>query len=100
RVKRFAIRPGSGGRGTMPGGNGVIREIEFLRPASLSVLTQHRTTRPYGQAGGGDGQPGVQWLERATGERIDLASIDAAEVENGDRFIIETPGGGGWGTPE
>jgi 5-oxoprolinase (ATP-hydrolysing) len=97
RVERFALRPGSGGAGRHRGGDGVVRELTFLEPMSLSLLTQHRVERPYGLAGGEAGQPGRQRVVRAGGERLDLASVDGCEVLPGDRLILETPGGGGWG---
>lgn len=97
RINRFNIRRGSGGRGTHRGGDGVIREIEFLQPVSLSVLTQHRVQPPFGCEGGESGQVGRQRVNRADGANVELASIDGCEVNPGDRLIIETPGGGGWG---
>ena len=97
RLNRFAIRHGSGGRGAYRGGDGVTREIEFLEPVSLSVLTQHRLQRPFGCAGGERGQVGRQCIIRADGSTVNLASIDGCEVGPGDRLIIETPGGGAWG---
>ncbi len=95
RLHRFAIRWGSGGCGLHRGGNGVIREIEFLEPMDLSVLTQHRVERPFGLDGGESGQPGRQRLFRADGSEVQLTSIDGRDVRIGDRLIIETPGGGG-----
>lgn len=100
RVERFAVRPGSGGRGRHPGGDGVVRELTFLEPMSLSLLTQHRVERPYGLAGGEPGQPGRQRVIRAGGAVEELASVAGCEVAAGDRLILETPGGGGWGEPE
>ena len=99
RLERFAIRRGSGGAGQWPGGDGAIREIVFLAPCSLSILTQHRTAGPYGAAGGSPGQPGIQRLIRADGRAEPLDPIDARELGAGDRLILETPGGGGWGPP-
>lgn len=99
RVERFAIRRGSGGRGRTAGGDGVVREITFLAPMSLSLLSQRRVVAPYGMEGGGAGALGRQTLYRATGEIEPLAGIDAREVLPGDRVVIETPGGGGWGAP-
>jgi 5-oxoprolinase (ATP-hydrolysing) len=99
RVERFAIRRGSGGAGTRSGGDGVVRALRFLAPMRLSVLTQHRVERPFGIDGGEPGLPGSQRVERADGTRVDLAPIDGADLEPGDRFVIETPGGGGWGVP-
>jgi len=100
RLERFALRPGSGGRGRHPGGDGVVRELTFLAPMSLSLLTQHRIERPYGAAGGEPAQPGRQQLVRAGGDVLELPSIAACEVAPGDRLVLETPGGGGWGEVE
>jgi 5-oxoprolinase (ATP-hydrolysing) len=97
RVERFEIRAGSGGSGRWPGGDGAIRELTFLEPMSLSLLTQHRVERPYGMEGGEPGRRGAQRLVRASGEVVQLAPIDGAEVGEGDRLILETPGGGAWG---
>jgi 5-oxoprolinase (ATP-hydrolysing) len=97
RVERFGIRAGSGGAGAHRGGDGAVRELTFLRPMSLSVLTQHRAEGPYGAAGGHPGSPGRQRVIRATGEVVELGSVDGTEVEAGDRLLLETPGGGGWG---
>ncbi len=99
RLHRFAIRRGSGGAGRFSGGDGAVREIEFLAPMSLSLLTQHRVEAPYGVEGGRPGETGRQRLVRAAGEVEDLAGIEAREVGPGDRLILETPGGGGWGEP-
>lgn len=96
RLERFAIRRGSGGAGRWRGGDGAVRELTFLEPMSLSLLTQHRVEQPYGMAGGAPGSPGRQRLVRASGEMEELASVDGREVEPGDRLILETPGGGGW----
>ena len=99
RVERFAVRTGSGGAGRWPGGDGVVRELSFLQPLSLSLLTQHRVEAPYGIQGGHPGAVGSQRLVRASGEVEFLAPIDGREVEPGDRLILETPGGGGFGPP-
>jgi 5-oxoprolinase (ATP-hydrolysing) len=96
RVERFEIRRGSGGAGRWPGGDGAVREIAFLKPMSLSVLTQHRVERPYGGAGGEPGAAGRQTVVRADGGSFELAPVDGCEMEPGDRLILETPGGGGW----
>jgi 5-oxoprolinase (ATP-hydrolysing) len=97
RLERFAIREGSGGGGQYRGGDGAVREITFLEPMTLSVLSQHRKLGPYGLSGGEAGKPGAQRVVRATGETVTLAPVDGLEVGPGDRFILETPGGGGWG---
>ena len=98
RLERFAIRHGSGGAGRWRGGDGAIRELVFLAPMSLSLLSQHRVEAPYGVDGGAPGQTGRQRLVRASGEVEDLVSIDGREVAPGDRLLLETPGGGGWGS--
>lgn len=99
RVERFAVRRGSGGAGLFQGGDGLVRALLFLEPVSLSILSQHRTVRPYGLSGGQPGMPGRQWVERASGERVELGPIDGCELQAGDRLIVETPGGGGVGEP-
>ena len=96
RLHRFAQRPGSGGVGQYPGGDGIVRELEFLEPVSVSLLTQHRKKGPYGCLGGGRGSPGAQRLIRA-GAVTSLDSLASLEAQRGDRLIIETPGGGAWG---
>jgi 5-oxoprolinase (ATP-hydrolysing) len=100
RVERFAVRRGSGGAGRWRGGDGATRELVFLEPVSLSVLTQHRAEGPYGVDGGKPGAPGRQRVFRATGETLELASVDGCEVGPGDRLLLETPAGGGWGRPD
>lgn len=99
RLREFAIRKNSGGTGQWQGGNGVIREFEFLAPLTVSLLTQHRHQPPYGMAGGHPGQTGQQTLLRE-GQTTLLASSSSFPVMPGDRVRIETPGGGGWGMPE
>ena len=96
RLRRFEIRSGSGGLGIHRGGEGLIREFEFLKPLTVSLLTNRRTTRPYGIDGGGDGQPGRNLLVKDNQESS-LPPCVTVEVSEGDRLIIETPGGGGWG---
>jgi 5-oxoprolinase (ATP-hydrolysing) len=100
RVDRFAVRSGSGGRGRFRGGDGVVRELTFLEGVQLSVLTQHRVERPYGLAGGEPGLAGRQQVVRASGRVVHLAPVDGCEVGPGDRLVLETPGGGGYGRVE
>ena len=100
RLERYAIRPGSGGKGRHTGGNGIVREMTFLAPVSLSVLTQHRVERPYGLCGGETGQSGAQWVIYQDGRKEKLQSVDGRDVEAGDRFLLHTPGGGGYGKPQ
>ena len=99
RVRQFAIRRGSGGHGAYRGGNGIIREIEFLRPMTASILSQRRGPyAPPGLDGGDPGQLGCNTLVRSSGEVSNLGAAAQVSIETGDRIRIETPGGGGWGT--
>ncbi|MCB0552548.1 MAG: hydantoinase B/oxoprolinase family protein [Phaeodactylibacter sp.] len=100
RLHRFAIRRGSGGQGRWHGGDGIIREIEFLEPVAMTILSQHRAVQPYGMEGGQSGAVGIQYLIRRDGVREGLEGSDSADVQAGDRLVIETPGGGGWGRAE
>ncbi|GAA4414263.1 hydantoinase B/oxoprolinase family protein [Nibrella viscosa] len=97
RLHQFAVREGSGGAGQWSGGDGIIREIEFLEPVQTTLLSQHRVVAPYGMAGGQPGQTGRQTLIRADGDEKPLPGIFTMPLEPGDRVRIETPGGGGWG---
>ena len=100
RLRRFEIRRGSGGGGRFTGGDGVRREMEFLEPLDVAILSQRRTTRPFGLAGGKPGKAGRNTLLRRDGRVEDLGPVAAVKVEPGDRLLIETPGGGGYGQPE
>jgi len=96
RVREYRLRKGSGGAGKHRGGDGVIREIETLVPARMSMLADRRKRGPYGLQGGDDGKPGTNVIVR--GGRIKkIAAKGSLELEAGDRIRIETPGGGGWG---
>ena len=98
RLWRFEVRRGSGGGGCWAGGDGVIREFEFLTPLTVSMLTQHRVETPYGLHGGSAGHCGEQWLQRrAGGEPERLPPSVRVAVLPGDRLILMTPGGGGYG---
>jgi 5-oxoprolinase (ATP-hydrolysing) len=98
RLESFSIRHGSGGAGEFRGGNGIIRRVRFLEPMTAAILSNHRRIAPYGMAGGEPGQVGETYVLRAeTGERIDLGGQGQAEMAVGDVFVIETPGGGGYG---
>ncbi len=99
RLWRFALRRGSGGRGSHRGGDGLIRELEFLRPLQLALITNRRGDhRPWGGAGGQPGQAGRNRLVTADGRELTLAAATTRPLLAGDRLVIETPGGGGWGT--
>ena len=98
-LRRFAIRRGSGGRGAFPGGNGVIRHLEFTRGVELSILSQHRTDPPAGLRGGEPGRTGNQYILHRDGRCTPLSSTAGVTLEAGDAIVMETPGGGGWGRP-
>jgi 5-oxoprolinase (ATP-hydrolysing) len=98
-LREFGIRRGSGGAGRWHGGDGAVRRIEFTEPMTVSVLSSHRRVAPYGMAGGSPGALGHNRVERADGSTVELAGCDSTEVQPGDTLVIETPGGGGYGTP-
>jgi len=100
RLEQFSIRKNSGGKSKWRGGDGVVREITFLEPLNLSVLSQRRKSGPFGMNGGEAGKPGSQKIIRKNGEEIQLDSVQNINLEAGDKFIIETPGGGGFGKVE
>jgi 5-oxoprolinase (ATP-hydrolysing) len=100
RVEEHSIRRGSGGYGKWKGGAGATRRIRFLEPMTGAVLSGHRRVPPYGMRGGEPGGLGRNWVERASGERIELSYADEIDMKAGDVFVIETPGGGGYGVPE
>ncbi|KAI5807475.1 Hydantoinase B/oxoprolinase-domain-containing protein [Peziza echinospora] len=103
-LREFSIRDGSGGKGRFHGGDGVIRDIEFRKDVQVSILSERRVFHPYGLEGGEDAECGVNlWVRRDDegGERIiNLGGKNTAAMRVGDRIIIMTPGGGGWGVPE
>lgn len=98
RIRRYTLRRGSGGDGLHPGGDGIVREIEFLEPATLSLMGERRRVQPWGLWGGAPGACGEDWLIRGS-ERDRLPGKATIEVEAGDRLLVLTPGGGGWGRP-
>ncbi|MFF9279219.1 hydantoinase B/oxoprolinase family protein [Streptomyces griseosporeus] len=98
-LEEFAVRHGSGGAGRWRGGDGAVRRIRFQEPMTVSTLSQHRRVPPYGMAGGEPGALGANRVERADGTVTELGGSDAADVGPGDVLVIETPGGGGYGTP-
>jgi 5-oxoprolinase (ATP-hydrolysing) len=97
RVRRFTIRRGSGGAGAQRGGDGVVREIEFLEPMQAAILANRRRVAPFGLHGGEPGVCGKNYVIRANSAVEPLAATASVELEAGDRFVIETPGGGGYG---
>lgn len=100
RLRKFAVRRGSGGAGLHPGGDGITREIEFLKPLQLSLLSQRRTVPPFGLAGGHPAKPGQNRLRRAgaTNEQ-DLGPLAQIDVNPNDVLTVHTPGGGGYQPP-
>ena len=100
RLKRYALRRGSEGQGKYRGGDGVVRDVEFLSPARVTVLSERRRFAPPGYHGGHHGQPGENVLFRGGYEEVKLAGKETLDVAPGDVLSIRTPGGGGWGEPE
>ncbi|MCI5121686.1 MAG: 5-oxoprolinase, partial [Candidatus Electrothrix sp. AUS4] len=96
-VREFALRRGSGGTGKYQGGDGLVRELEFLEPLQVSILSERRVFAPYGLNGGGDGARGENLFLRNNGRCLNLGGKNTIQAEAGDRFRICTPGGGGWG---
>ncbi len=103
RLERFALRHGSGGAGRHPGGDGVVRRIRFLAPMRANLLALRRQVGGFGLEGGEAGATGRQWIERGgghdAGRREDLPGIGRFDLAAGDVFVLETPGGGGYGAP-
>ena len=97
RLERFARRRGSGGVGRWPGGDGVVRVLRVLEPMTLAILSGSRRVPPFGLAGGGEGQCGRNALLRADGRHEELGGSAQVAMEASDVFVLETPGGGGWG---
>jgi 5-oxoprolinase (ATP-hydrolysing) len=100
RLESFEIRAGSGGRGRRRGGHGAVRRVRFLEPMTAAILSGHRLVRPHGMAGGEPGAAGKNYVLRRDGSRTELGPFDQAEMAAGDIFVIETPGGGGFGAIE
>jgi 5-oxoprolinase (ATP-hydrolysing) len=98
RLESFEIRHGSGGRGRWRGGHGALRRVRFLEPMTAAILSGHRRVRPHGMDGGEAGAAGRNYVLRADGAVSELGPFDQTEVAAGDQFVIETPGGGGYGT--
>ena len=99
-LESFEIRDGSGGTGRHRGGHGVRRRTRFLESMEAVILANHRIVPPYGMAGGGEGAVGRNWVERTDGSTEMLTATDLRQMEPGDVFVIETPGGGGFGPAE
>jgi len=95
-IEEFAVRAGSGGAGRWRGGDGAVRRVRFLEPMTAAILSGHRRVPPYGMAGGKPGAVGRNAVIR-NGSAVDLGACDKTEMNSGDVFVIETPGGGGYG---
>jgi 5-oxoprolinase (ATP-hydrolysing) len=99
RLESYAIRRNSGGDGRHRGGDGGDRRVRFLEPMTAVMLANRRRVPPFGVAGGHPGEPGKNWVERADGTRQDFGATCRVEMRTGDVFVIQTPGGGGFGPP-
>jgi 5-oxoprolinase (ATP-hydrolysing) len=99
RLEAFSIRRGSGGRGRHPGGDGCLRRVRFLEEMTAVMLANHRRVPPFGACGGDPGSLGRNWVERADGTTEEFGATCAVHMHPGDVFVIETPGGGGYGSP-
>ncbi|CBF78035.1 hypothetical protein AN8779.2 [Aspergillus nidulans FGSC A4] len=111
-LREFAIRRGTGGKGMHDGGDGVVRDIECRAPLSFSVITERRSVPPYGMEGGAEGERGANyWVKRVKGGEgnraeaadqwrwVNMGAKNMVRMQPGDRCVIHTPGGGGWGVP-
>lgn len=97
RVIRYQLRSDSGGHGKYRGGDGIVREIELLSDATVTLLSDRRKTRPYGLAGGGEGAPGLTEIISRDGSTEIIPGKASRHLRRADRIRITTPGGGGWG---
>ncbi|QEI08874.1 5-oxoprolinase [Pigmentiphaga aceris] len=97
RLESYEIREGSGGAGRWQGGNGGTRRLRFLEPMTASILSNNRVFAPFGQEGGEPGEMGRNWVERVDGSVTNLGPQDKTELAAGDIFVVQTPGGGGFG---
>ena len=100
RIRRYALRQGSGGDGFYPGGEGILREYEMLVDTSVTLLSERRVSRPYGLKGGRPGGFGRNTVLRADGSVEAIGAKARLELKAGDRLRIESPGGGGYGSIE
>jgi N-methylhydantoinase B len=98
RICEYRVRRGSGGPGRHRGGDGIVRTYQFLCPTTVTIISERRRLAPWGLQGGSPGQPGRNTLIRNHGEVVPLPSKCQIDALPGDRLVIETPGGGGWGS--
>jgi 5-oxoprolinase (ATP-hydrolysing) len=96
-LESFGLRRGSGGRGRHNGGDGTLRRLRFRQAMTAAVLSNHRLVPPFGLAGGGEGDCGRNWVERADGSREAMTGTDQKELQPGDVLVVQTPAGGGYG---
>ncbi|WP_323798204.1 hydantoinase B/oxoprolinase family protein [Nisaea sp.] len=99
RLEEWSIRRGSGGTGRWHGGDGITRKMRFFEDMTVTTLCSHRRVPPFPGPGGGPGEVGREWIVRADGSRVEHGGNDQNEVHAGDLFVMQTPSGGGWGTP-
>ena len=103
-IREFSIRWGSGGRGKFSGGSGIVRDFECRAPLTYGLITERRVHQPYGMLGGENGESGANYWVKKTedgGERwVNIGSRGQVSMQTGDRCVVYTPGGGGWGVPE
>ncbi len=97
RLRQYSFRPHSGGAGLYSGGDGIVREIEVLTDAQVTLLADRRSRGPYGLAGGADGSPGRTVVIRLDGSEAEIPGKTSVRLRAGERVRIESPGGGGWG---
>ena len=97
RVRRYSLRPESGGKGKFRGGDGIVREIEVLTDCEVTLLADRRSRGPWGLVGGADGAPGNAFITRRDGSVEQMPARFSTRLRKGERIRIETPGGGGWG---
>ncbi|NET00703.1 MAG: 5-oxoprolinase [Sphaerospermopsis sp. SIO1G1] len=95
QVESFSVRKNSGGKGKYSGGDGIVRRIKFLEPMTANILSGHRVVPPFGLNGAEPGQVGRNWVQRENGDEEILDSTATVEMQSGDVFVVETPGGGG-----
>jgi 5-oxoprolinase (ATP-hydrolysing) len=100
RLEKFGVREGSGGKGRWVGGSGAIRKVRALEPMVATFVGSRRSVPPFGLEGGGAGAPGRQWVERHDGSVQILSGTAQVELAGGDMVVIETPGGGGFGSSQ
>jgi len=98
RIREYRIRRRSGGRGRNPGGDGIIRSLEMLADCRFTILSERRKYAPYGLSGGAAGKKGVNTLQLGQGQNKRLRGKESLDLASGDVVVIETPGGGGWGS--